>query len=186
MMDRPPGRIRPGGNVRAGQARPWRGVCGLLGICLVAAMMGSATLTGRDPPVPDRPARVGHAWLTGTGAARQTISFGQPVGTSPGAADTAVGALITVHASASSGLLVSFRSATPLVCTVSATIVTALTAGVCAITASQAGSAGFQPRPTWRAPCRSAREQASRPSGLRSRKAPSPGGPRSWSARTSP
>jgi hypothetical protein len=110
-------------------------------------MMGSATLTGRDPPVPDRPARVGHAWLTATGAARQTISFGQPVGTSPGAPDTAVGALITVHASASSGLQVSFRSATPLVCTVSATIVTALTAGVCTITASQAGSAEFAAAP---------------------------------------
>jgi hypothetical protein len=110
-------------------------------------MMGSATLTGRDPPVPDVPARVGHAWLTAAGAARQTISFGQPVGTSPGAPDTAVGALITVHATASSGLQVSFRSATPLVCTVSATIVTALTAGVCTITASQAGSAEFAAAP---------------------------------------
>ena len=147
MMDRPPGRIRPGGNVCAGQARPWRGACGLLGICLVAAMIGSATLTGRDPPVPDRPGRVGHAWLTATSAARQTISFGQPAGTSPGAPDTAVGALITLHATASSGLQFSFRSATPLVCTVSATIVTALTAGVCTITASQAGSAEFAAAP---------------------------------------
>ena len=85
------------------------------------------------------------------GAARQTIRFAQPGGTSAGAADTAVGMPVTLQATASSGLPVSFRSATPLVCTVartgSATIATAVAAGVCTITASQAGNAAFAAAP---------------------------------------
>jgi hypothetical protein len=112
---------------------------------------GQATLTGPDPLAPDRLARAGHAWLAaiheGTGTARQTISFGQPEGTSPGRPDTKVGALVTLHAAASSGLLVSFRSDTPLVCTVSSTIVTAVATGACTITASQAGNAELAAAP---------------------------------------
>ena len=66
----------------------------------------------------------------------QEIIFGKPP-----AAD--VGEVDPLSASTTSGLAVSFRSDTPLVCTVSGTTVTALTAGTCVITASQAGSARY-------------------------------------------
>ena len=153
MVDRPPSLRR--GRTRSGQPRLWRGICGLLGICVVAGLTGPATLTGPDPPASGHPARVGPARLTaapadstaGMGAARQSIRFAQPGGTSAAAADTAVGTPVTLQARASSGLPVSFRSATPLVCTVSATIVTTVAAGVCTITASQAGNTEFAAAP---------------------------------------
>ena len=157
MVHRPrslqPGRIRPGRH--AGQPRLRRGTCRLLGLCLVAGLAGPATPAGPDPPAPGRPAPAGHAWLTATradagtaaGAARQAIRFRQPDGTSAGAADTSVGTPVTLQATASSGLPVSFRSATPLVCTVSGTIVTTVAAGVCTITASQAGNTEFAAAP---------------------------------------
>ena len=67
----------------------------------------------------------------------QTISFSAPVNQSVGAAPLAL------VATATSGLTVSFASATPAVCTVSGKAATLLAAGSCSITASQAGSAGF-------------------------------------------
>jgi len=50
-----------------------------------------------------------------------------------------------LNATASSGLAVSFTSATPGVCTVSGTTVTLVSSGICSITASQAGNAVFAP-----------------------------------------
>lgn len=67
----------------------------------------------------------------------QTITFGplsnEPLGTAP----------FPVSATASSGLAVTFASTTPLVCTVSGNTVTLLSAGMCSITASQAGNATY-------------------------------------------
>ena len=148
-----PGRIRPGRH--AGQPRLRRGTCRLLGLCLVAGLAGPATPAGPDPPAPGRPVPAGHARLTAiradagraAGAARQAIRFRQPDGTSAGAADTSVGTPVTLQATASSGLPVSFGSATPLVCTVSGTIVTTVAAGVCTITASQPGNTEFAAAP---------------------------------------
>jgi hypothetical protein len=110
---------------------------------------GPATLSGPVSPGSGRAAQAGRAWLTATpvGAARQAIVFGQPEGTSAGNPATMVGASVTLQATASSGLSVSFRSDTPLVCTVSSTIVTAVAAGVCTVTASQPGNAGFAAAP---------------------------------------
>ena len=62
----------------------------------------------------------------------QAIIFGQP-----GAA--AVGQVVPLSASTTSGLAVSFSSDTPSVCTVAGTTVTTTAAGTCAVTASQAG-----------------------------------------------
>jgi hypothetical protein len=62
----------------------------------------------------------------------QAIFFGPP----PSAA---VGQVVPLSASTTSGLPVSFSSDTPSVCTVSGTTVTTATAGTCAVTASQAG-----------------------------------------------
>ena len=54
---------------------------------------------------------------------------------------------VTVAASASSGLSVSFSSATPTVCTVSGSTVTMLTLGDCTINANQAGGSGWDAAP---------------------------------------
>jgi hypothetical protein len=50
----------------------------------------------------------------------------------------------TIGATSSSGLAVSFASATPSVCTVSGTTVTIVAVGTCSITASQAGNATYE------------------------------------------
>jgi hypothetical protein len=57
---------------------------------------------------------------------------------------------LTLHATASSGLAVTFTSSTPAVCTVSGNTATLLTTGTCSILATQAGNgvyaAAAQPR----------------------------------------
>jgi large repetitive protein len=58
-----------------------------------------------------------------------------------------VGVTFTVSASASSGLPVSFSSATPGVCSVAGSQVTTLKRGTCTITAAQAGNAHYAPAP---------------------------------------
>jgi ribosomal protein S11 len=67
----------------------------------------------------------------------QTITFGpltnEVYGTAP----------ITVSATASSGLPVSFASTTPSICTVSGTTVTLASAGTCGIKATQAGNSDY-------------------------------------------
>jgi hypothetical protein len=69
----------------------------------------------------------------------QTISFGRLANKTFGAAAFNVGA------TASSGLTVTFTSTTPAVCAVAGSTVTIETAGMCSITASQAGNAGAAP-----------------------------------------
>ena len=54
-----------------------------------------------------------------------------------------VGGTTTVSATSTSGLAVTFTSATPSICTVSGTTVTGITAGTCTITADQAGNATY-------------------------------------------
>ena len=76
--------------------------------------------------------------LTVTGATAQTISFGAP------AAQT-VGTPLTLVATASSGLAVTFTSSTPTVCTVSGNVATFLSAGTCTIEADQSGNSSYAP-----------------------------------------
>ncbi|MCV2370369.1 S8 family peptidase [Roseateles oligotrophus] len=66
----------------------------------------------------------------------QTITFA-------GLSNQVYGASTALVATASSGLAVSFASATPAVCTVSANTVSLLATGTCTITASQAGNASY-------------------------------------------
>jgi hypothetical protein len=73
----------------------------------------------------------------------QTIAF---TATPPSAA-TAGGATYAVSASASSGLAVSFTSASPAVCTVSGTTVSFVGGGTCTVDADQAGDANYQAAP---------------------------------------
>ena len=69
--------------------------------------------------------------------APQTITFGALSRRALGAAD------FTVSATASSGLVVTFVSTTPSVCTVAGTSMTLIGAGTCTIEAAQAGNAGY-------------------------------------------
>ena len=55
--------------------------------------------------------------------------------------------MVSLSASASSGLTVSFSPGTPGVCTVSGRTVTAVAAGTCTITASQPGDAHYAAAP---------------------------------------
>ncbi len=113
----------------------------LLGACLLVAVVGGpASLAGRagqeTGPATQR------AWVTAfaAGDTPQKITFKQPP-------DAAVGVRVALSASAAPGLMVSFTSNTPQVCTVSQSTVTTMTAGVCTITASQGGDAHFTPAP---------------------------------------
>jgi len=59
-----------------------------------------------------------------------------------------IGASLTLSATATSGLTVTFTSSTPSVCTVSGTSVTLPTAGTCTIVASQPGNATYSAAPS--------------------------------------
>jgi putative Ig domain-containing protein len=69
-------------------------------------------------------------------AASQTITFGA-------IATQTVGTPLTLSATASSGLVVSFTSTTPIDCSVSGTTATMLTSGTCIIQATQPGNGSY-------------------------------------------
>ena len=79
---------------------------------------------------------VQHSFQAHTGSSDQTITFTPPSGAE-------VGQQVTLTATATSGLTVSFRSDTPLMCTVSGSTVTTVVAGTCTITAFQGGNSTF-------------------------------------------
>jgi uncharacterized protein (TIGR03437 family) len=99
-----------------------------VGSCMVEATQAGNTNWPAAPPV-DQSFQV----TQGT----QTVTFGalanQPFGTPP----------ITVNATASSGLAVSFASSTTTVCTVSGVTVALAAVGTCTIAALQAGNPNF-------------------------------------------
>jgi Chitobiase/beta-hexosaminidase C-terminal domain len=59
-----------------------------------------------------------------------------------------VGTKLTLKATASSGLTVTFSSGTPKVCTVTKDTASLLKAGTCTLRASQAGNSSYAPAPT--------------------------------------
>ena len=69
--------------------------------------------------------------------AAETISFTAPTNVAYGSGN------VTLSATASSGLAVTFASSTTGVCTVSGTSVSLITAGTCTIAASQSGNANY-------------------------------------------
>ncbi|MFY9744605.1 MAG: hypothetical protein WAK21_21575 [Candidatus Sulfotelmatobacter sp.] len=71
----------------------------------------------------------------------QAITFANP-GTQT------VGTPVTLSASSTSGLSVTFSSTTPSVCTVSGTTATFLLAGTCTVDANQGGNSVYAPAPT--------------------------------------
>jgi hypothetical protein len=76
------------------------------------------------------------------GKANQTITFSAQVPASHTFASGGTFALNPV-ASASSGLVVSYSSKTPAICSVSSTTVTMISAGTCTIAADQAGNGNY-------------------------------------------
>jgi hypothetical protein len=124
----------------------------------VTATPGGATATGAASPIAVTGLANGTSYTftvkatnsVGTGAnsaasnavipfasTPQTITFG-PVGTVRISSPT-----VNLVVSASSGLPVTLASSTPTVCSVSGTVVTALTVGTCTIQATQSGSTNF-------------------------------------------
>ncbi len=81
---------------------------------------------------------VGHTFLVAKEA--QTITFLNP-GTQT------AGAVVTLNATASSGLPVGYASTTPSVCTVSGSSASMVADGYCGIVGTQAGSAYYAPAP---------------------------------------
>ena len=82
--------------------------------------------------------QVGHAWVVGKST--QTITFNNP-GTQT------YGHPLTLTATASSGLTVTYTSTTPTICTVSGSVVTFVTTGTCGIAANQAGNVDYLAAP---------------------------------------
>jgi serine protease len=75
-------------------------------------------------------------------------SISQAIGTISFSPDTfTVGGTTTVSATATSGLVVSFSSSTPSVCSVSGRTVTEVAAGTCTIAANQAGNITYSAAP---------------------------------------
>ncbi len=141
-LNRPPGKLpalmRPSGPA----TRRRRGLS-LLGICLLAAVIGGLAGWASGPRQEASPnMQMQRARLAAfvAGSTPQTITFDQPQ-------DTTVGAPVTLSASAAPGLTVSFTSNTPAVCTVSGSAVTTMMAGVCVITAAQDGDATYAAAP---------------------------------------
>ena len=82
---------------------------------------------------------VGHAWVVAKKA--QTITF-----TNPGT--QTYGTSLTLAATASSGLAVTYTSTTTSVCTVSGKKVTLVKPGICGVDANQAGNSDYGAAPT--------------------------------------
>ncbi len=106
--------------------RAMRGAAGVAAIGLAAAVLAGFALGRPAPQVADAAT-----------PASQTISFGAL------ASKTYGDAAFNVSATASSGLAVSFAASGK--CTVAGSLVTLTGAGLCTITASQAGTAAFKP-----------------------------------------
>lgn len=113
-----------------------QGVCTVSGSTLTALVSGTCTISAsQGGDLIFAPAPTVAQTFTVVAAA-QSISFGAP-------ATQTVGSSVSLVASATSGLAVSFSSATSAVCTVSGSSLTLVAAGTCSISASQAGNGAF-------------------------------------------
>ena len=115
-------------------------VCTVAGSVVTTVAAGLCTITASQAGNTDYAAAPPVTQSFQVNPAAQTITFGQPP-------DVRVGVPVTLPASASSGLPVSFSSGTLSVCTVAGSVVTTVAAGPCTITASQGGSARYAAAP---------------------------------------
>ena len=86
----------------------------------------------------------GHALYSGTFPCGLDLDLDQTIDF-PALPDTAPIGTVSLHATASSGLPVSYSSTTPTICTVSGSVVTPTAAGTCTIQATQSGNADYNP-----------------------------------------
>jgi hypothetical protein len=117
------------------------GPASLSGSSLTITGVGPITVTASQTGNTDYAGATSVSRSFTVSAASQTITFGTIAGQT-------VGGSVSLSASASSGLAVSFSSLTPLVCTVSGTTGKLLTAGTCSIQASQPGNTDYSAAPT--------------------------------------
>ncbi len=126
-----------GNPVTFGTATPL--VCTVSGSTVSFVGAGSCTVTADQAGNATYAAAPQATQSFAVGQAAQTISF---TSTAPG--DAVInGPTYTATATASSGLAVTFGSATPLVCTVSGNAVSMVGAGSCTVTADQTGNANY-------------------------------------------
>jgi hypothetical protein len=115
-------------------------VCSVSGATVTTTTAGTCTVTasqagdGRYFAARDK----AESFQVIAGHRTQTITFLPPQ-------QPKVGEAVTLTASATSGLLVAFRSDTPRICTVSGPTLTPIAAGTCTVTASQGGSHLYAP-----------------------------------------
>jgi hypothetical protein len=106
------------------------------GSTLTISGAGTVTVTASQAGSANYSPAVSVAQTIKVSAASQTITFNAI------AAQT-VGASVTLTATATSGLAVSFTSLTPTICTASSTTASMIGAGTCTIQASQAGNSNY-------------------------------------------
>lgn len=130
-----------GGNPVGGTFSYTTGVCGS-GPALTAGTTildaGSYTITACFTPTQTGFAGNSGSALYSVTPASQSISFG-PIPTQ------SVGAVLSLSATATSGLPVSLQSLTPAVCSVSGNTAAMLSAGMCTIQATQSGGLDYHP-----------------------------------------
>jgi hypothetical protein len=105
-----------------------------VGTCTIAANQAASTNFNAAPQVTQSIA---------VSQGSQTITFGAQAAKNYGATPFA----LSPPASASSGLALTYSTATPSVCTISGTTVTIVSVGVCTIAADQAGNANYSAAP---------------------------------------
>jgi hypothetical protein len=113
-------------------------------VCLVAGSTATLVATGTCSITASQPGNASYTaavpvtqtFAVGPAFQPQTISFAAP-------ANQLAGVTVTLSATASSGLPVTFTSNSTVVCTVLGNTVVSVTAGICSITASQAGNASY-------------------------------------------
>jgi hypothetical protein len=121
------------------------GVCSAASLQVATFKPGTCTITASQGgnshylPAPDKLRSFRVKPSVGRRRA-QSIAFARP-------ANEAARRPVTLSASASSGLAVSFRSDTPLVCSVFRRQVTIIKPGTCTITATQGGNTHYLPAP---------------------------------------
>jgi PKD repeat protein len=122
---------------------PSSSVCSISGATVSFVGPGTCTIDANQAGDADFGAAPQMQQSFAVGKGSQTITF---TSATPGSA-TVGGTPYTVTATASSGLPVSFSSATPSVCSLSGSTVSFLAVGMCTIDANQAGNSNYDAAP---------------------------------------
>jgi len=112
------------------------GICTVSGTTVTGVTAGICSITAKQAGNANYNAATSVTQSITIGKSNQTLTFGAVPAIT-------VGSLGTVSAPSTSGLAASLTSTTPDICTVSDTTVTGVSAGTCAITATQAGNANY-------------------------------------------